>query len=151
MEGKRLIGVLDFIEAGGSKTEASRRFFVSRPTIDKWLKAPDPLAHQKPGPRGPTRLDPATLKAHVDAFPDQTLAERARHFQVSTFCIWYGLKHIDCTRKKTLGYKERCPKQRRAYRQELAAAQADGKSFVYVDESGFRSKSFRRYAYALRS
>lgn len=52
--------------------------------------------------------------------------------------------------KKTLGYKERCPKQRRAYRQELAAAQADGKSLVYVDEAGFRSESFRRYAYAPR-
>ena len=69
------------------------------------------------------------LKAYVDAFPDQTLAERARHLQGSTFCIWYGLKRINCTRKKTLGnHKERFPKQRRAYCQELATAQGDGKS-----------------------
>ena len=94
--------VLDFIETGGSKTEASRRFGVSRPTIDKWLKATDPLAYEKPGPRTPTRLDPDALKAHVNAFPDQTLAERADYFQVSTFCIWYGLKRIGCPRKKTL-------------------------------------------------
>ena len=92
--------VLDFIETGGSKSEASRRFGISRPTLDKWLKAPDPLAYEKPGPRAPTRLDPDALKTHVDAFPDQTLAERADHFQVSTFCIWYGLKRIGCTRKK---------------------------------------------------
>ena len=92
--------VLDFIETGGSKAEASRRFGVSRPTLDKWLKATDPLAYEKPGPRTPTRLDPDALKAHVNAFPDQTLAERADHFQVSTFCIWYGLKRIGCTRKK---------------------------------------------------
>ncbi len=30
--------VLTFIETGGSKPEASGRFDVSRPTIDKWLK-----------------------------------------------------------------------------------------------------------------
>ena len=37
--------VLDFIEVGGSKAKGSRRFCVPRPTIDKWLKAPDPLAY----------------------------------------------------------------------------------------------------------
>ena len=142
--------VLDFIAAGGSKSEASRRFCVSRPTIDKWLKSSDPLSYEKPGSRGPTRLDPTALRSHVAAFPDQTLAKRADHFQVSTFCIWYGLKRINCTRKKNTGYKEQCLKQRCDYRQDLAAVQADGKSLVYVDESGFRSESFRRYAYAPR-
>ena len=52
--------------------------------------------------------------------------------------------------KKTLGYKERCPKQRSAYRQTLASAERCGKSLVYVDEAGFRAESFRRYAYAPR-
>ena len=55
--------VLDFIKAGGSKVEASRRFCISRPTLDKWLKAPDPMTYQKPGPRGPTRLDPDALRS----------------------------------------------------------------------------------------
>ena len=139
--------VLDFIEAGGSKAETSRRFRGSRPTMDKWLRASDPLSYERPGPRGPTPLDPNALKSHVDAFPHQTLAERAPHFRVSTFCIWYGLKRIGCRRKKTLGYKEWCSKQRHAYRQELATVQASRKSLVYVDEAGFRSDSFRRYAY----
>ena len=92
--------VLDFIEAGGSKSEASRRFTVSRPTIDNWLASTDPFAYERPGPRCPRHLDPDLLKAHVADFPDQTLAERASHFDVSTFCIWYGLKRLGCTRKK---------------------------------------------------
>lgn len=29
--------VLDFIAAGGGKTEASQRFSVARPTLYKWL------------------------------------------------------------------------------------------------------------------
>lgn len=52
------------------------------------------------------------------------------------------------TKKKTLGYKERCPEKRATYRQELAALQQAGKSVVYADESGFRDESFRRYGYA---
>ena len=50
--------------------------------------------------------------------------------------------------KKTLGYKERCPKQRSAYRQELAGLKQAGKNFVYADESGFRDASYRRFGYA---
>ena len=92
--------VLDFIKAGGSKAEACRRFSVSRATIYKWLKAKDPFAYQKPGPRGPRSIDYEALKQHVAAFPDQTLKQRACHFGVSIFCIQYGLKRIGCTRKK---------------------------------------------------
>ena len=92
--------VLDFLQTGGSKAEASRRFSVSRPTIYKWVEAPDPFAYQKPGPRAPRALDPNALKEHADAFPDATLKERACHFGVSTFCISYHLKRIGYTRKK---------------------------------------------------
>ena len=50
--------------------------------------------------------------------------------------------------KKTLGYKERCPNKRAAYRQELTGLQQAGKTLVYADESGFRDESHRRYGYA---
>lgn len=92
--------VLDFIEAGGSKAEAARRFSVSRTSIYKWLEAPDPFTYQKPGPRGPHTLDVEALKKHVSDFPDQTLQERAGHFGVSAFCIWYRLQKLGITRKK---------------------------------------------------
>ena len=41
--------ILDFIQAGGKKSEAARRFTVARSTIDRWLAAEDPLAIKKPG------------------------------------------------------------------------------------------------------
>ena len=140
--------VLDFIATGGSKTEASRRFSVARSTLYKWLNAPDPFKRHKPGPRRPRTLDPDALRKHVADFPDQTYAERAAHFGVSKSCIGYGLKNIGCTRKKSLGYKERCAEKRQAYLQQLAQVKASGKSLVYVDESGFRDESYRRYGYA---
>ena len=92
--------VLNFIQAGGSKVEAAKQFGVARTTIYQWLNAPDPFACQRPGPRGPRSIDYDALKQHIADFPDQTLAERANHFGVSTFCIWHGLKRLGYTRKK---------------------------------------------------
>ncbi|RKU12430.1 hypothetical protein C6503_17440 [Candidatus Poribacteria bacterium] len=44
---------------------------------------------------------PYALKRHVADFPDQTLGERAGHFQVSKSSVWYGLRKLGCTRKKS--------------------------------------------------
>ena len=94
--------VLAFIENGGSKTQAAKRFSVARAAIYQWLNAPDPLTCGKPGPRTPRLLDLNCLAEHVKAHPDQTLDERARHFGVSRSCIAYGLRRFGHTRKKDL-------------------------------------------------
>ena len=93
---------IEFIEDGGSKAEASRRFQVSRCCIYNWLDAADPFTYKKPGPRKPNRIDLESLTEHVKKFPDSTQKEHAAHFGVSQHCIWYGLKKIGCTRKKRL-------------------------------------------------
>ena len=92
--------VVEFIDNGGSKSEASRRFNVGRTAIYRWLNAPDPLTCGKPGPRKPRLLDPIALSEHVKAHPDQTLKERARYFGVSESCVAYGLQRLGYTRKK---------------------------------------------------
>ena len=92
--------VLVFIRKGGSKASASREFGVSRTCIYKWLKAEDPLACEKPGPRGPRELDYDALRQHVADFPDATQSERAAHFGVSRHGIWYALRKLNITRKK---------------------------------------------------
>ena len=102
--------VLDFIQAGGSKTEAAKRFNVGRTTIYKWLNAPDPFAYQRPGPRGPRSIDYDALKQHIADFPDQTLKERAVHFGVSTFCILKFVQFLGEKRQKR-GYPFRNPSQ----------------------------------------
>ena len=92
--------VLQFIENGGSKTEAAKRFKVGRTAIYRWLNDPDPLTPGKPGPTKPRLLDPTALAEHVKVHPDQTLKERAAHFGVSPACVGYGLKRLGYTRKK---------------------------------------------------
>jgi len=92
--------VLDFLNTGGSKTEAARLYNVSRTCIYNWLAAKDPLRCEKPGPRGPHRLDYQALRQQVADFPDQTQVERAAHFGVSKNCILYALRKLNITRKK---------------------------------------------------
>ena len=92
--------VLDFVKGGGSKVEAVKRYNISRNTIYIWLKAPDTLTPQKPGPRGSRCIDYNVLKQQVQDFPDQTITERANHFGVSYHCIWYGLRKLGISRKK---------------------------------------------------
>nr|CRH04613.1 transposase [Candidatus Magnetococcus massalia] len=72
--------VVDFINEGGSKAEASRRFKVGLRTIYYWLQRPD-LA---PTPRGncDRKLKKEELAKHVAAYPDALLRERAEHFGV---------------------------------------------------------------------
>ena len=92
--------VLDFITNGGSKASAERTFGISRRTIYNWLEAKTPLTYEKPGPKGPRHIDYDTLEQHVADFPDNTLAERAKHFGVSTNGIFYALSKLNITRKK---------------------------------------------------
>ena len=49
--------VIDFVRGGGSKTETAWRFQVSRASVYNWANAPNGLAYQRPGPKGPRRLD----------------------------------------------------------------------------------------------
>jgi transposase len=95
--------VIDFVRGGGSKTEAARRFQVSRASVYNWTNAPDGLAYQRPGPKGPRRLDWQALRQEVATHPDRTQQERARQFGVSRHCIWQALQQMKLSRKKNAG------------------------------------------------
>ena len=95
--------VVSFVRSGGSKSEAARRFQVSRASVYNWLNASDPLSYKKPGPRRPHKLDWEALRAHVEAYDDMTQKERADHFRVSRHCIWHAMRKMGLTRKKNDG------------------------------------------------
>ncbi len=92
-----------FVQSGGSKAQAGRRFPVGRASVYRWTKGPAGLAYQRPDPKGPRRLEWAALRAHVRQYPDATQKERARHFGVSCHCIWYGLHRLLLSWKKNAG------------------------------------------------
>ena len=92
--------VISFVESGGSKSEAARRFDVSRRTVYNWLALDD--LSPKPHPRHTRKVDKLALKRHVQAFPDAMLSERAQLFGVATSTIWYHLKLMKFSRKKNI-------------------------------------------------
>lgn len=92
--------VLAYVQSGGSKAEAARRFCISRASVHNWLKKEDGLAYTKPGPTKAHKLDRTKLQLYIAMHDDQTHAELARVFGVSRHCIWYNLQRLSLTRKK---------------------------------------------------
>lgn len=91
--------VVDFVKNGGSKTEAAKRFSVSRAIIYIWIKA-ESLCPKKTGPKGHTKLQPEKLKQLIEERPDAYLDELAVELNVSAFTIAYGLQRLGISRKK---------------------------------------------------
>lgn len=91
--------VVSFVRDGGSKSEAARRFEVSRWCVYEWLSR-ETLEPDKQGCPGPWKLCPETLKAHVTAWPDAYQHERGTDLGVSRHVVLYGLKRLGIHRKK---------------------------------------------------
>ena len=95
--------VIAFVEGGGSKAEAARRFQVSRGSVYNWTSVADGLSYRKPGPKSSRRVDRKALRRDVEDHPDRTQKERAGHFGVSRHCIWHNLRELGFSRKKIPG------------------------------------------------
>lgn len=92
--------IVSFVETGGSKAEASRRYKVSRNTIYEWLRLDD--LRPKPSVRRNRKIDRQRLREHVERYPQAILRERAQEFNVSIAAISKSLKSM-CVVKKTNG------------------------------------------------
>ena len=93
--------VLTFIKEGGRKTEASKRFSVSRTAIYQWLSGKLPNEDGVKF-RRKRKLDRIELSKHVQRYPDALLRERAAYFGVCINSIWYALREMKLTYKKNL-------------------------------------------------
>ena len=89
--------VVSYVEAGGSKSEAARRFDVSRRTVYNWLALVE--LSPKPRARHARKFDIHALRRHVKEYPDAILSERAQQFGVSISTIWYHLNQMKFSRR----------------------------------------------------
>ena len=90
--------VIACVQQGASKVEAARRFQVSLWCVFNWIKRED--LHPRPALRRVRKLDWRALNAHVQAYPDALLRERAAHFGVHHNAIWYALRQMKISYKK---------------------------------------------------
>jgi len=141
--------VVKFIQGGGSKAEAARRFDLARSSVYRYLVAAKQGALTPKTSWGHWRkLDPQKLKGHVHQHPDATLKELQQVFGVSHHAIWVRLGQLGFTLKKLIKYRERNEVQRWLFRRELERL-ADRPVF-YLDECGVDHRLYREYGRALR-
>jgi putative transposase len=115
--------VVGFVREGGSKTEASERFSVSRAVIYIWLKS-ESQSPLKTGPKGPHKVDLGNLKQSVAERPDAYLDELAGELNVSAFAVAYGLKRLGISRKKNHALRGK----NRSGTQQISAGSKDAES-----------------------
>jgi transposase len=92
--------VIKFVQAGGSKTEAAKRFVVGVRSVRRWTN--DPRTPQKPGPTAP-RMNMLKLATAATSRPDAMLDELAADFGVHPSTIWRRLRALGLTQKKRGG------------------------------------------------
>ena len=93
--------VVAFVRGGGSKSEAARRFGVSRVAVYDWLERED-LAPRQRGVSRIRKLDRVALLKDVNAHPERLLKERAALFGVKPSSMCVALKKLRMSRKKNV-------------------------------------------------
>jgi putative transposase len=89
--------VVKFVSEGGSRTEASDVYGVSRKTIYHWLRRP--TLSTTPKATRESRINKAKLVSHVTAHPDALLRERAGEFGVTPSGMWRALRKLGMRKK----------------------------------------------------
>jgi len=94
--------VIKFINSGGAKAEAARRFALGRRTVYRYLAAAQTGTLPPKTSWGHWRkLDPQKLQTHVKKHPDVTLRELQTMFGVSYQAVWVRLRQLGFTVKTT--------------------------------------------------
>ena len=94
--------VIEFVNAGGSKYEAARKYKIGRETVYRWIRLARGGKLEPKKSWGTWRkLDPQKLREFIKDHADSTLAEMKKEFCVSHNTIWLRLNKLGITLKKT--------------------------------------------------
>ena len=87
--------IVAYVQNGGGKTEAARRFGVGRDTVYRYLRADAARALAPKASWGHWRkLDPQRLARHVRDHAGSTLRDMGRAFGVCDACVWKALRKM---------------------------------------------------------
>ena len=125
--------VMNFVENGGTTTEAAHIIA----SIYRWLSRPKLEATKVKRRR--RKLDWKELEKDVKQNPESKLADRAKKIRVNTTAIFYALKRMKITRKKTTALwrkKQRRKNKRLSANLEFLSKKNGSKNLVFIDKSG---------------
>ncbi|MBX3326038.1 MAG: IS630 transposase-related protein [Nitrospira sp.] len=136
--------VISFMREGGSKTEADRWFMVGKVSLSRWFKFSG-VTHKRPWLKTAHKLDWEVLRNQVTAQDDLTEGKAARHCGGSCQCIRNAFHKMGWIRKKTTGYTECSPLQRRKLVCLHAQYICRSQQLMHVDECVFAPSVSRGY------
>ena len=127
--------------------QTSQRFDIPIRTLFRWQQKIAPcLTRDKPA----TKIDMDALAQHVDDYPDAYLHERAAVFGVTFQAIHCALKRLGISDKKTQQHPKANEEARIAFKEKIAAYENEGKTIIYIDESGFAHDMPRTHGYSAK-
>ncbi|WP_395463208.1 IS630 transposase-related protein [Wolbachia endosymbiont of Cantharis cryptica] len=94
---------ITLVEKGKSKSEVAELLEIGIATLYRWLKKKansESLEARKNG-SFIRKIDPEVLKEYVKKHPDHTLAEMKQNLGFGISAIWYRLKQLKITLKKS--------------------------------------------------
>jgi transposase len=94
--------IIDFVNKGGSRAEAARRYQVSRWSVYRYLEA-TAAGNLTPKPQGGSaeHFSSESLKREIALHPDATLHELGAALGVSHVSVWKKLRRLGITLKKS--------------------------------------------------
>lgn len=92
---------IEYVESGGSQTNAANIFGVSSRTIWNWIQRKQQgKLEPKKYETSPRKIDDEQLKQFIKKYPDAYLREIAEVFDVDPSAVFYAFKRLKITLKK---------------------------------------------------
>lgn len=127
--------------------QTSDKYNVSMRSLFRWADTIEPCtSRDKPA----TKIDEERLLKDIEEFPDAYQFERAERLMVTQPAIHYALKRLHITYKKTLKHPKANEELRTDFRRLITQYENDGKTIVYLDESGFAQDMPRTHGYSAK-
>jgi len=95
--------VLKYLEKNQNREAASLLFQVGVATIYRWISRKKEKGNVEPlrRPYVYKKIDDQKLIEYIEKNPDHFLSEIGKHFNLTTQAIFYALKRLKITRKKS--------------------------------------------------
>ncbi len=95
--------VLQYLEKNKNREAASRLFQVGVATIYRWLARKKEKGNIEPlrRPYVYKKIDDQKLIDYIEKNPDHFLSEIGKHFNLTLQAVFYALKRLKITRKKS--------------------------------------------------
>lgn len=100
--------VVRFVQEGGSKIEAQRRFKVSIWCVRNWCNR-STLETTYSHKGRPRKVGLEELRQYIQKHPDMLLRELAQHFGVHINSIWHACRVLKITHKKNTSVYRKKP------------------------------------------